>query len=46
MVTRLLQLPEPPKPADAADAVAIAVCHVWRGAAQAKIAAALEAAGR
>lgn len=46
MVTRLLQLPEPPKPADAADAVAIAVCHVWRGAAQAKINAALEAAGR
>ncbi len=46
MVTRLLQLPEPPKPADAADAVAIAVCHVWRGAAQAKISAALEAAGR
>jgi crossover junction endodeoxyribonuclease RuvC len=46
MVTRLLQLPAPPKPADAADAVAIAVCHVWRGSAQAKINAALEAAGR
>jgi crossover junction endodeoxyribonuclease RuvC len=46
MVTRLLQLPAPPKPADAADAVAIAVCHVWRGAAQAKIAAALQAAVR
>ena len=46
MVTRILQLSEPPKPADAADAVAIAVCHVWRGAAQAKINAALQAAGR
>jgi crossover junction endodeoxyribonuclease RuvC len=46
MVTKILQLSEPPKPADAADAVAIAVCHVWRGAAQAKINAALQAAGR
>jgi len=44
MVTRLLGLPAPPKPADAADAVAIAVCHVWRGSAQRKIQAALEAA--
>ena len=46
MVTKILQLSEPPKPADAADAVAIAVCHVWRGAAQAKINAALQAASR
>jgi crossover junction endodeoxyribonuclease RuvC len=46
MVTRILQLPAPPKPADAADAVAIAVCHVWRGAAQAKIDAAIVAVGR
>ena len=46
MVTRILQLPAPPKPADAADAVAIAVCQVWRGAAQAKINAALQAAHR
>jgi len=46
MVTRLLRLPEPPKPADAADALAIAVCHVWRGAAQARITAALQAASR
>lgn len=44
MVTRLLGLATPPKPADAADAVAIAVCHVWRGSAQGKIQAALEAA--
>ena len=30
MVTRILGLGEPPKPADAADALAIAVCHCWR----------------
>jgi len=30
MVTRLLRLDAPPKPADAADAIAIAVCHIWR----------------
>ncbi|ASO19728.1 crossover junction endodeoxyribonuclease RuvC [Actinoalloteichus hoggarensis] len=30
MVTRLLRLAEPPKPADAADALALAVCHLWR----------------
>ena len=37
MVRRLLRLPDPPRPADAADALALAICHVWRGAAQAKI---------
>ena len=30
MVQALLQLPRPPKPADAADAVAIAICHANR----------------
>jgi len=30
MVTRLLGLTEKPKPADAADALALAVCHIWR----------------
>ncbi len=30
MITRILGLGEPPKPADAADALAIAVCHCWR----------------
>lgn len=30
MITRILGLAEPPKPADAADALAIAVCHCWR----------------
>ena len=34
MVTRILQLDTPPKPADAADALALAICHVWRGSAQ------------
>jgi len=40
MVTRLLRLDAPPKPADAADALALAICHVWRGAARARLAAA------
>ena len=31
MVTRILGLETPPKPADAADALAIAICHCWRG---------------
>ncbi|MDX6223080.1 MAG: crossover junction endodeoxyribonuclease RuvC [Frankiales bacterium] len=41
MVTRLLRLEAAPKPADAADALALAICHVWRGAAQAKLQAAM-----
>jgi crossover junction endodeoxyribonuclease RuvC len=40
MVTRLLRLAEAPRPADAADALALAICQIWRGAGQAKIAAA------
>ena len=44
MVTRLLRLEAPPKPADAADALALAICHLWRGAAQARIDAAVSAA--
>jgi crossover junction endodeoxyribonuclease RuvC len=46
MVTRILRLDAPPKPADAADALALAITHVWRGSAQARIDAALAAAGR
>jgi crossover junction endodeoxyribonuclease RuvC len=38
MVTRLLNLAEAPKPADAADALAIAICHVWRAPMRAKLA--------
>jgi crossover junction endodeoxyribonuclease RuvC len=45
MVTRLLRLDSPPRPADAADALALAICHVWRGAAAARVEAALRAAG-
>lgn len=30
MVTRILRLAEPPRPADAADALALAICHAWR----------------
>jgi crossover junction endodeoxyribonuclease RuvC len=32
MVTRILGLAVAPKPADAADALALAICHLWRGA--------------
>lgn len=31
MVARLLHLDEIPKPADSADALALAICHLWRG---------------
>jgi crossover junction endodeoxyribonuclease RuvC len=32
MVQRILRLSQPPKPADASDALALALCHAWRGA--------------
>lgn len=41
MVTRLLRLPETPRPADAADALALAICHVWRGGADDRLRTAL-----
>ena len=41
MVTRILRLDAPPKPADAADALALAITHIWRGGAQARIDAAV-----
>jgi crossover junction endodeoxyribonuclease RuvC len=41
MVTRLLRLDAPPRPADAADALALAICHVWRGGTRDKVSAAL-----
>ena len=31
MIARILRLDAPPQPADAADALAIALCHAWRG---------------
>ena len=33
MVTRLLRLDERPTPADVADALALAICHLWRDSA-------------
>ena len=44
MVVRILRLSELPKPADAADALALAITHLWRGAAQARIDAAVRKA--
>jgi crossover junction endodeoxyribonuclease RuvC len=41
MVTRLLRLPDRPRPADAADALALAICQLWRGTAAARLTAAL-----
>ncbi|MFN2625291.1 MAG: crossover junction endodeoxyribonuclease RuvC [Mycobacteriales bacterium] len=40
MVARLLRLDTPPAPADCADALALAICHLWRGPALARLAAA------
>ncbi len=44
MITRILALPEAPTPPDAADALALAVCHLWRPVASG--AGAGDAAGR
>jgi crossover junction endodeoxyribonuclease RuvC len=46
MVTRLLGLEAAPRPPDAADALALAICHIWRGSAQARIDAAVSSAAR
>jgi crossover junction endodeoxyribonuclease RuvC len=43
MVKRLLNLQEIPKPADSADALALAICHIWRGGANSKIKSAVAA---
>ncbi|HEU5109269.1 MAG TPA: crossover junction endodeoxyribonuclease RuvC [Micromonosporaceae bacterium] len=45
MVTRLLKLDAPPRPADAADALALAICHIWRGGVRARLAAAAARGG-
>ncbi len=44
MVVRLLKLDKAPTPADAADALALAICHIWRGGSSARLAAAVAAA--
>jgi crossover junction endodeoxyribonuclease RuvC len=43
MVKGLLNLQEIPKPADSADALALAICHIWRGGANSKIKSAVAA---
>lgn len=44
MVTRLLRLDVVPSPADAADALALAICQLWRG--QSRLATTLAGSGR
>ena len=46
MVSKILRLAEAPTPADATDALGLAICHVWRGSAAARISAAVAAAAR
>ncbi|MBC7374939.1 MAG: crossover junction endodeoxyribonuclease RuvC, partial [Frankiales bacterium] len=36
----------PPRPADAADALALAICHLWRAPVQARLAAAVAGSRR
>jgi crossover junction endodeoxyribonuclease RuvC len=43
MVTRILRLETAPRPADAADALALAICHLWQGGGSGRLAAAAEA---
>lgn len=37
MVMRILSVDAVPKPADASDALALAICHLWRGAAEGRL---------
>ncbi|HSS90666.1 MAG TPA: crossover junction endodeoxyribonuclease RuvC [Streptosporangiaceae bacterium] len=46
MVMRLLRMDAPPRPADTADALALAICHLWRGGMQRRLAAAAGAGRR
>lgn len=43
MVQKLLSLVEIPKPVDSTDALALAICHIWRGGGDGKVAKALAA---
>jgi crossover junction endodeoxyribonuclease RuvC len=43
MVQNILRLENIPKPVDATDALALAICHIWRGGGNTKIANALAA---
>ena len=42
MVVKLLGLKETPKPVDSTDALALAICHHWRGTGNARLAAAVK----
>lgn len=44
MISRILRLQETPKPADAADALAVAIAHLWRAPSTNRYAAAVAAA--
>lgn len=41
MVKRILRLKEMPRPVDTTDALALAICHHWRGAGEARLKAAV-----
>jgi crossover junction endodeoxyribonuclease RuvC len=45
MVMRLLRMDGPPRPADTADALALAICHLWRGGVRQRLAMALARSG-
>jgi crossover junction endodeoxyribonuclease RuvC len=42
MVQKILNLDSIPKPVDATDALALAICNIWRGGATARINQAVE----
>lgn len=42
MVKRLLNLKEIPKPVDSTDALALAICHLWRGSGNSRLEEALQ----
>ena len=46
MVKRLLKLKEIPKPVDSTDALALAICHHWRGVGNARLATAKKKASK
>ena len=46
MVVRILSLSSAPRPVDATDALALAICHVWRGSADERISRAVASAPR
>lgn len=41
MVKRILNLKEMPRPVDTTDALALAICHHWRGSGEARLKAAV-----